>query len=62
LFCSPSACDAFFEVRLATQKSPVVAKVACVGESTARAWENGKEAQEPSPSLWTHVDAFVEGI
>jgi DNA-binding transcriptional regulator YiaG len=61
LFCSPSACDAFFEVRAATQKSPVVAGVACVGESTVRAWEKGKNAAEPSPSLWTHVDAFVEG-
>ena len=62
LFCSPSACDAFFEVRHATQHSPVVVQVACVGASTRRAWESGKEACEPSPSLWTHVDAFVEGI
>jgi uroporphyrinogen-III synthase len=61
LFCSPSACDAFFEVRRATHKSPLVAEVACVGESTVRAWEAGKEAKEPSPSVWTHVDAFVEG-
>jgi len=62
LLCSPSACDAFFEVRRATQQSPLVAQVACVGESTLRAWESGKEAGEPSPSLWTHVDAFVEGV
>ena len=62
LFCSPSACDAFFEVRHATQKSPAVVQVACVGASTLRAWESGKEACEPSPSLWTHTDAFIEGM
>ncbi|MCL2011792.1 MAG: uroporphyrinogen-III synthase [Cystobacterineae bacterium] len=61
LLCSPSACAAFFEVRAAFEKSPVVVEVACVGNSTLRAWEGNKEAGEPSPSLWTHIDAFVEG-
>lgn|GEM_PF-1450407 len=60
LFCSPSACEAFFETRRATQTSPVVVEVACVGNSTVHAWEKNKAAGEPSPSLWTHVEAFVQ--
>jgi hypothetical protein len=61
LFCSPSACDAFLETRRALQKGPLLEKVACVGASTLRAWENNKEAGESLPSLWPHIDAFVEG-
>ncbi|MCL2626524.1 MAG: uroporphyrinogen-III synthase [Cystobacterineae bacterium] len=60
LFCSPSACEAFFEVRKALEKSPVVVEVACVGNSTLQAWEKDKKASEPPSSLWTHVEAFVQ--
>lgn len=59
VFFSPSACRGFLAARGVTARGPVLERIACVGQSTLRAWSQLRPRGLPAAVYQSSEEAFI---